>query len=220
MLKTFATLFVISFSACLTVCAQADPVPPTGAPQAETKISPEKQVLITELLRVMNTRQQTQEVINTMLDQFEKEIPDIVWAGLSESVSKLTKQEQDELLIKITQSAEETSQRLRDAISKKLDFNKLDEITAAVYGKYFSETEISDLISFYKSNTGQRVLQLTPEMLAESMERSQELMMPILKDLMHDVSTEQTQKFQKEVTAMVESHHRAKKPSTSKHRPK
>jgi hypothetical protein len=218
-LKKIATLFVISFSACLTVYAQAEPVPPTAAPQVETKISPEKQALIAELLRVMNTRQQTQEVLNTMLDRLEKEIPDMVSSGLSESVSKLTKQEQEELRIKLTQSAEESSQRLRDAISKKLDFAKLDEITGGVYGKYLSESEISDLISFYKSHTGQRVLQVTPEMLAESMERSQELMMPIIKDVMHDASTEETQKFQKEVTAIVESHHRVRRTGTAKRRP-
>jgi hypothetical protein len=218
MLKKIATLVLATLSLCLAVYGQSEPAQPVSATQAETTISPQKQALIAELLRVMDTRKQTQDVVNAMMDQLEKEIPEIVWNGLSESLSKLTKEEQEEVRAKVTQSALETSQRFRDAISKKLDFAKLDEITGAVYGKYFSETEISDLISFYKSNTGQRVLQIMPQMLAESMERSQELMMPIMKELMHDASTEETQKFQKEVAAIVESHHRVKKSGTTKRR--
>ena len=200
------------------VHAQTEPAQPTSASQTETT-SPQKQSLIAELLRVMDTRKQSEQVINAMMDQFEKQIPEIVWSALSDSLSKLTKQEQEELRVKITQSAIETSERFRDAFTKKLDFAKFEEITGAVYGKYFSETEISDLIAFYKSNTGQRMLQSMPQMVTESMERSQELIMPIMKDLMNDASTEETQKFQKEVAAIVESHHPVKKPTSSKRRP-
>jgi hypothetical protein len=217
MLKRIAILFIVSLSVSLTVWAQSNQVPPTVGPQAET--SPQKQALIAELLRVMDTKKQTEDIVNAMMDEFERQIPEIVLSGISESLSKLTKQEQEELRVKITQSTMETSHRFRDAFSKKLDFAKLDEITGAVYGKYFSETEISDLIAFYKSNTGQLMLRIMPQMLAESMQRSQELIMPIMKDLMHDVSMEETQKFEKEVTAKLESHHRIKKPGTPKRRP-
>lgn len=219
MLKKAAALFVISLVACLTVCSQTDPVKPTNAPQTEANISPQKQALIAELLRLMNTRKQTEDVINAMMDEFERQIPEIVLSEISDSLSKLTKEEQEELRVKVTQSALEMGQRFREAFSKKLDFAKLDEITSAVYGKYFSEIELSDLIAFYKSNGGQRLLEIMPQMLAESMQRSQELMMPIMKNVMHDISSEETQRFQKEVTAIVESHHRVKKPTTRKRRP-
>jgi hypothetical protein len=220
MLRKVATLFVLSVSVCLTIHAQSNPGQPAGTPQAETNTSPQKQALIAELLRITDTRKQTQDVINAMMDQYEKEIPGMVLDALSESLSKLDKEEQEALRFKITQSALEMGQRIRDVFHKKLDFAKLDEITGAVFGKYLSETEISDLIAFYKSNTGQHMLQIMPQMLAESMRRSQELIMPIMKDLVNDVSTEETQKFEKEVRAIVESHHRVKKSGTSKRRPR
>lgn len=220
MLKKLALLFVVTLSVCLTVGAQTNSGQPTATPQSETNTSPQKQALIAELLRLMNTKKQTEDVINAMMDEFERQIPEIVMGGISDSLAKLTKQEQEELRVKITQSALETSRRFRDAFSKKLDFAKLEEITAAVYTKYFSEAEISDLIAFYKSNGGQRMLEIMPQMLAESMARSQELMMPIMKDLMHDMSTEETQKFEKEVRAIVESHHRDKRPGATKRRPR
>jgi hypothetical protein len=221
MLKNIATLFVISFSACLTVYAQTDPVPPTAAPQVETKISPDKQALIAELLRVMDSKKQTEEVLNATLDQFEKQMPEIVWAGLPESslLAQLSDREREELRNKIVQSSIDTSKRFRDLISQRLDFAKLDEITGSIYGKYFNEAELADLIQFYKSSTGQHTMQILPQMLAESMARSQELLMPIIKDIIRDASTEETQKFQKEVTAIVESHHRVKKTGTAKRRP-
>jgi len=216
MLKKVATLTIVWLSVCLAVCAQSNPVQPTAAPPTEANVSTQKQALIAELLRLMNTKKQTQDVIGAMMDQFEREIPEIVLAGLADSLSKLSKEEQEELRAKITQSALETSQRVRDAFQNKLDFAKLDEITASVYAKYFSEAEISDLVQFYKSNGGQRLVEIMPQMVAESMQRTQEVMMPIMKDVMNEASTEQTQKFEQEVRAIIESHHRVKKPATKR----
>ena len=217
MLRKLTPIVAILIAFPLLAVAQAIQEKPT-TPES---ISPEKRALVAELLRVTGSRKQTEDVFNTMLAESEKQMPEITWAAISESplIAELTDKEREELRSKTAESAIATSQRFRELFSERLDFAKLDEITTDLYAKYFSEAEISDLIQFYKSTTGQRTMQLMPQMLAEAMQRSQEIMMPIIKEVMHEVSTEQTQKFEKEITAIVESHHRVKKPGATKRRP-
>jgi uncharacterized protein len=50
-------------------------------------------------------------------------------------------------------------------ISKKL----INEDMVALYDKYFTQNEINDLISFYKTPTGQKFIKVTPEIQKEIM---------------------------------------------------
>ena len=223
MLKRFATVLIASLSLCAAVTAQNDPSQQNNSAQTQPAISPQKQALVAELLRITESKKQTEEILNATLGEFEKQTPEIIWASLSESplFAKLTETEREQLRTKIAQDAIDMGKRFRELLSQRLNFAKLDEITELLYAKYFTETEITDLIEFYKSSTGRRTLQVMPQMFAESIARSQEVMMPILREIMRDVSTEQTDKFEKEVAAIVESHHRApKKPGSRKRRPK
>jgi hypothetical protein len=44
-----------------------------------------------------------------------------------------------------------------------------------LYDKYFSEQELTDLVAFYRSATGQKALMVMPELLAESVRRTNDM---------------------------------------------
>lgn len=47
------------------------------------------------------------------------------------------------------------------------------EMIVPLYGKYFTESEINDLIAFHKTPTGQKLLSVQPQLMQESMQVGQ-----------------------------------------------
>ena len=89
----------------------------------------------------------------------------------------------------------------------------ITDISMPLYAKYFSEAELRDLIAFYRSSTGTRMLEVTPNLFAESMAKSEQVLGPMLEDIIHDISGDETKKLQKEIATLVESHHGKAKPA-------
>ncbi|HXT62920.1 MAG TPA: DUF2059 domain-containing protein [Pyrinomonadaceae bacterium] len=220
MLAKFVAVLGICIALPLAVLGQAAQ---QQKPEPATTISPQKQALIAELLAATNSKKNAEDIINVALEESEKGLPEIIWSGIADlpSTTELTNEERETLRAEIVSSSLRTSQRFRELLKERLDYSKLDEITALIYAKYYDESQLADLIAFYKSPTGQYTMEVMPKLFAESIARSQELMMPMIKDLMHDVTLEETQRFEKEVAAIIASHHRTqKKPTTnSKRRP-
>jgi len=52
---------------------------------------------------------------------------------------------------------------------------KLIEIYAPIYVKYYTESEMDELIKFYKSSVGQKTISVVPSILRESMEAGSKL---------------------------------------------
>ncbi|TDD94948.1 DUF2059 domain-containing protein [Flavobacterium cellulosilyticum] len=72
------------------------------------------------------------------------------------------------------------------AILKKL----IDEDMVAVYDKYFSQKEINDYISFYKSKSGQKYIKVTPDISKDFMSIMMEKYMPEIQKMIQDKSEE------------------------------
>jgi len=79
--------------------------------------------------------------------------------------SQLKKQypETDSMIKNRYDKIEETNMQTLKTIMKKM----LDEDIVSLYDKYFTQKEINDLIKFYKSPTGQKFVNVTPELSKE-----------------------------------------------------
>jgi hypothetical protein len=81
-----------------------------------------------------------------------------------------------------------------------------------LHDKYFTESELRDLVSFYKSPTGKKVIEVMPDLIVESMTRTTQAIMPKVAELVRQIEDEQTQLMTKEVQAAVEQE-RSTKPA-------
>ena len=57
-----------------------------------------------------------------------------------------------------------------DNASKHVDYYELVQKLVPVYSKHFTEQEIVDLLKFYNTSTGKKMIEKTPTILEESME--------------------------------------------------
>ncbi|WP_407481721.1 DUF2059 domain-containing protein [Elizabethkingia meningoseptica] len=65
---------------------------------------------------------------------------------------------------------------------------EFEELLIPVYSKYYTEKELDDVIAFYKTPTGQKVIKTMPEMTKESMQAGQEWGMKLGQKVMKNIN--------------------------------
>ena len=77
-------------------------------------------------------------------------------------------------------------QEMNALVRAEMSWDKLEEPLIALYGNVFSEAELQDIIEFYQSPAGQKMLKRQPELIQGTMVMMQEQMqrlMPKMKTL-------------------------------------
>jgi hypothetical protein len=171
---------------------------------AKQAITPEMRALIAELMEATESRKNSLAIYNSMLDQQESMIPDVVWQGLlnTKEIQGLSSDEKEELRKQMLQSSTVTSKRLRELFAKQIDFTQIvEDISYELYSKYFTEAEVRDLVAFYKSPTGKKSIGVSPKMFAESMSITAERIKPKVLAIMEELTKEESERIRKELQA-------------------
>jgi hypothetical protein len=166
------------------------------------KISPEKRALISELLEVTEAKKNALAVFNAMLDENEKQMPDIVWQGLlsQTEVQELDAEARDALRKELLAESERMNKRIRELFSAGIDMARIvEDVSVDLYDKYFTEDEIKDLIVFYKSHTGKKTTEVLPKMFGESMTNTINAIKPKVLEIMSQLVNEETARVKKEL---------------------
>jgi hypothetical protein len=210
-MKVLTAVAALCLASSLTANGQITS-PPAQQGQADHRqsISLEKQSLVRELLDALDFKKSMEAIVKTLFDQMDKEIPEAVWQELSQTkeIKELSWTEQQKLYKEI-KANDDRGIRIRERLNQKADFAKMtEEITIELYGKYFSESELRDLIVFYKSPAGKRSIEVMPALIGESMTKSTERLMPLMKEVISEVSEEEKAKLENEVAALVKTNHK------------
>ncbi len=179
-------------------------------------ISPEKQALIRELLELASSKKTIDAMLKAQAEQMEKQLPDIVWQAVSgmKELESLTPAQREEVRLKVVSSTLRAGQRMFELLQEKIDFNKLvEDISLPLYDKYFTENELSDLVVFYKSATGKKIIEVMPALVAESMTRAADVIVPRIGEMMSQIQAEETQRMQKEIQATAKTKENTAKPA-------
>lgn len=106
--------------------------------------------------------------------------------GMMESMIPMLKQATNGKIMdeKAKEKAENYSSFMMNEI-KELSSKIINEEMPLIYDKYFTHKEIKDMIKFYKSSTGQKMIEKTPE---------------ISKDLMNSMISKQLPEFQEKLS--------------------
>ena len=136
---------------------------------AQQTISPEKQALIREFLEVTGGQKSANEMIDLMLAFQEKESPKML-SSLIEQDKNLTPAQKQELQQMAAESAERVGKRIREFLTQRMNIGQMiEEISFPIYDKNFTESELRDIIAFYRTPTGQKTITLAPKMMMEAM---------------------------------------------------
>lgn len=163
---------------------------------AQEIIIPEKRALIKELLEVTEVTKLTENVINTMLLQMERNYPQLLSGALKNEKDIEQKKE------RIIESQRRFSKRFRELYPQRVNLEQvMEQLYYPLYGKYFTEDELRDLVIFYKSPTGKKSIMVMPQLMQESMQKSSELLNPKIIQLVNEIMEEEKKRLEEEETA-------------------
>src|SRR5713226_328007 len=173
------------------------------------EMSQEKRSLVKEVVDVLNVKKSAKDVLEVMEDQIHKQTTEMTWQALSQmkEMKELSETERQHLQDEIKKSADTAHKRFLELFNQ-----RIEDVSISVYGKYFNEKELKDLIEFYKSDTGKRSMELTPSLLAESMSQTSQRLAPVMEDIIRDLSSDATNKFRNEVAGLAKAHHGQTRP--------
>jgi hypothetical protein len=170
---------------------------PVAAQNAESTISPAKRDLIRELYSAMKVDQMAEQSANVIMDQLNKQLPSMLAQVLGDSL-ELKGKPREELQRALIESSERVNTRIKELLPQRIKWAEtMEQIFYPIYNKHFTEQELKDLVAFYTSPTGQKAIQVMPDLLKESMEKSAELMNPRLVQLVNQVLEEEKQRILK-----------------------
>lgn len=112
-----------------------------------------------------------------MIDQAYQNMDQMTGQMLASSGLDITKDPQ----------IQQDMQEMNALVRAELSWDKMEEPMIALYGNVFSEAELQDIIAFYQSDAGQKMLKRQPELMQGTMVMMQEQMqqlMPKMKALM------------------------------------
>jgi hypothetical protein len=150
-------------------------------PPAQAPLTPEKKALIKELLGLLNSGNAAEVIAIQFLEQFEQSSIILIKNDLREWIQakKFAPEEKKRLEAEMDESAQRILTRLRAEFPKRINMGEMLEIVMLeVYGKYFTEAEVKDLIAFYNTPTGQKFIKILPQISAEALPRIGQLMNP------------------------------------------
>ena len=158
-LASIASLLVAVF--CAGFAAAQEPARP-------------KNELIKELLEVTGLGKQANLMMDTMFDNMGQQFPQMLEI-IAETDPNLTAEQRQSLKSAGGEKLDRFAKAFRERVKQRVDFARLlEELSFSIYGKYFTESEIKDLIVFYKSPTGQKMTSIMPQILSESMQQTTE----------------------------------------------
>lgn len=162
------------------------------AAHAQDEIKPEKRALIKELYLTTKADKMAATFTNLILTQMERDLPKML-AELPE-MSDLKSKQSAEAQKAILESTGRVYSRFKDLIPERINFAEvMERILYPIYDRFFTEEELKDLIAFYKSPTGQKSIDVMPQLMQDALQRSSEALNAKVLLLINEVLAEERQ---------------------------
>jgi hypothetical protein len=204
--RIWTALVIILCSLAVSRAQEPETPKPEAVPKQE--VSAAKRALIKQILDETNSRQNADAMFSAQFDAMIKQMPEVQWQTISSSdeFKRLTPAQQDEVRQKFDENMTRVSKRIKELFLQRIDMKQMvEDISYSVYDKHFTETELKDLVAFYGSPTGKKVIAEMPALFAESIAKAGEIIGPRVKGIIDEIEKEQTSELTKQIDALLKS---------------
>jgi uncharacterized protein len=124
---------------------------------------------VERFLEAMHTREMMQNMIATMAEQMHEMV-----------------REQIQKTPNLPHDFEAQQDQRMDDFARNFPVDEMIQAMVPIYQRHFTEREIDDLVAFYSSPTGQKMVKEMPAITAEAMQSSQDIIQRMIaKELQH-----------------------------------
>lgn len=150
---------------------------PSAQAQTAAPIDPAAAAAVKELLISMNYR----ELMNKSFEQLQQNMPAIMLQGATAAINgndKMSPAEKKAAIDEATKQIPAMAKVFGDTLRDPQMMEELFAEIAPLYSRHFTVAEIKQMSAFYKTPVGKKMLSLTPQIMSESMQISQKIVMP------------------------------------------
>lgn len=162
----------------------------------QDKISEEKKQLISELIVLTKTDKNIAEITDTLLASMET--PYVSAFNLTiDKRNDLSEQDKEIMKNSFKDYFAKFSTKFRARLPQAVNFQTyIENSVYPLYDKFFTVDELKDLINFYKTPTGKKVIDTMPLLYKESAELAQKNLLPDLLKLLDALLQEDLEELQ------------------------
>lgn len=157
---------------------------------AQDKPDSEKVALIKKLFVLMDIKNMQESIMASSWQDLEEQIMKGMTGTMGDPSA--SKEQKDALERVMLEYSRRISTKFQVRLKEKVNIAELTErVIVPIYDKNFSAAEIKDLIAFYETPTGQKMVKSMPQMTQETMQKTMEVVMPQIMQIMSEVSEEE-----------------------------
>ncbi len=146
-------------------------------------ISKSKIKLIDQLLEIVGGKQTYDQTQQLVLSQQKQELPKILKQMIDAS-SSLTPSQKKDAYAKAIQNMSSALDEFGQYMSAETTYQEfLQRVYYPVYDQYFTESDLNDLVAFYKTPIGRKLISISPQLSATSQKLTFEIIMPRLSEI-------------------------------------
>ena len=205
---------IILFATALTSNKSVDALPLAPLAQSELKsptkisikpsknlISKSKKEIIRQLLEILGGKQTYDQTQQLVLSQQKQELPKILKQMIDAS-SRLTPSQKKDAYAKANQNISSALDEFGQYMSADTTYQEfLERVYYPIYDQYFTETDLKDLVAFYKTPIGRKLILISPQLSATSQKLTFELIMPRLSEIINRMIEKEIDSINKLTTA-------------------
>jgi uncharacterized protein len=169
----------------------AKPAPTTSTSSKTTTpaaIAPSKRLLIDQLLAVTQQEKLFQQTLNLSFSQLQQDLPAMIDQGLGTNGTSKASPER----VAVQSMLDRVMPKFVREVQQSISFKELaEQIYYPMYDRHFSEGELKDILAFYQSPTGKRTIQVMPQLVQESLQATNRIMLPKLMGIMQRLMAEE-----------------------------
>ncbi len=158
--------------------------------KAQTEISEEKRQLIAEIITLTKADEQMKSSMDAMFMLMETSYPSSFKTAL-DARNNLTARQKEKLIKDFSNSQKQFTGKFKEKMAQRINNKEIiEELMFPVYAKLFEVNELKDLVVFYKSPTGQKLIEVSPQIMMETVKMSQTTLLPKLNKIVEEIITE------------------------------
>ncbi|GAB2872259.1 hypothetical protein GCM10027277_46890 [Pseudoduganella ginsengisoli] len=163
-------------------------VPAASVYAADTGANDKTVAAAKELMAVMNMRAVTQ----ASLQQMSQQLPGMMRQMMQVAIDskKLSPEQARKALADMEKTLPSTVAAMNKTLSDSKMLEELEAETVAIYARNFTEDEMKQVIAFYRSPVGAKMLTKMPQLMQESMQASQKVVLPRMAKMIEGMAAE------------------------------
>jgi len=158
--------------------------------QAQDNVSPEKVALIKELLRLTGSEENTHKIFDSMVE-LQKAESERTLKSMIEDDKSMSAADKAEAKKMFVETFDRMMAKLERFFAEIKVVGLIEEASVRLYSKHFTEADLRELVAFYRSPVGKKVVETTPEFMLESMKVVSDTIVPKLDVFIKKITEEE-----------------------------